>query len=190
MWSKWHPSSASTEAQSPLQEPPGPNVQATIDIPVSNQPDISEASDAALKPPDGVTEHARNRTRLWKVVGSAVVLLLALSLALGIGLGLGLKVGNSTISIRQTESRMLFGIDEMQRQKDTGPMIELGYARYRGSYLPNGVSQFLGMRYARPPTGELRWRAPFSPEATDSTQQAKEVSSELCCFTRAVSRVA
>ena len=31
------------------------------------------------------------------------------------------------------------------------------------------------MRYARPPTGHLRWRAPETPETEDKTQKAKKV---------------
>ncbi|KFA51634.1 hypothetical protein S40293_03906 [Stachybotrys chartarum IBT 40293] len=45
-----------------------------------------------------------------------------------------------------------------------GPRIDLNYATYIGKSLNNGVDQFLGMSYAAPPVGDLRWRAPAKPE--------------------------
>lgn len=64
----------------------------------------------------------------------------------------------------------------IQKSDNHGPVIDLGYARYRGTYLNNGVSEFLGIRYARPPTGDLRWRAPVEPKSEDSIQKAKKVN--------------
>ncbi|KAI0474185.1 alpha/beta-hydrolase [Xylariaceae sp. FL0804] len=45
--------------------------------------------------------------------------------------------------------------------------VDLGYSRYEG-YEAEGVHQWLGMRYAAPPTGDLRWRAPQEPPLNDS----------------------
>ena len=40
-------------------------------------------------------------------------------------------------------------------------IVDLGYSRYQGLDLePVGVKQWLGMRFAAPPTGPNRWRAP------------------------------
>ncbi|WYZ34712.1 hypothetical protein EsH8_I_000988 [Colletotrichum jinshuiense] len=50
--------------------------------------------------------------------------------------------------------------------------VDLGYARYSGSVLPSGVNQFLGMRFAAPPIGNLRWRAPQDPEPKEGTTDA------------------
>ncbi|OQD75838.1 hypothetical protein PENDEC_c006G02719 [Penicillium decumbens] len=44
--------------------------------------------------------------------------------------------------------------------------IDLGYSRYRGVSLHNDVDQYLGMRFAKPPVHELRFRAPEDPEHT------------------------
>ncbi|KAL2134032.1 hypothetical protein VTI74DRAFT_1196 [Chaetomium olivicolor] len=41
--------------------------------------------------------------------------------------------------------------------------VDLSYATYEGLRLSTGVNAFLGMRYATPPVGELRWRAPVEP---------------------------
>lgn len=51
-------------------------------------------------------------------------------------------------------------------------LIDLGYSKYQGSALDAGVNQYLGVRYAAPPIGDLRWRAPADPEVTNATQDA------------------
>jgi carboxylesterase type B len=58
----------------------------------------------------------------------------------------------------------------------TEPQVHLGYAAYEGTALLNGVSEFLGMRYAAPPTGPRRFRLPEPPLNETSIVQAKEVS--------------
>ncbi|KAL1743320.1 Alpha/Beta hydrolase protein [Schizophyllum fasciatum] len=59
----------------------------------------------------------------------------------------------------------------MQRREE-GPVVDLGYAKYRGNHtLPNTVS-FLGVPYAQPPVGDLRFRA---PAPLDTTGGATEV---------------
>jgi hypothetical protein len=50
------------------------------------------------------------------------------------------------------------------------PIIDLGYAKYRGVALPNGVSQWLGVRYAAAPVGNLRFAA-----VSDGIEDATEV---------------
>ncbi|KAL1742074.1 Alpha/Beta hydrolase protein [Schizophyllum fasciatum] len=54
-----------------------------------------------------------------------------------------------------------------------GPTVELGYATYEGTFDDmSSITQFLGMRYAAPPTGDLRWRPPQAPQHVDGVQQA------------------
>jgi hypothetical protein len=55
------------------------------------------------------------------------------------------------------------------------PIVDLGYAQYEGTALDVGVNQFLGIRYASPPLGNLRFRAPEDPVVTHGVQDAKEV---------------
>ncbi|KAI1341553.1 carboxylesterase [Xylariaceae sp. FL0016] len=52
--------------------------------------------------------------------------------------------------------------------------VNLGYAQYQGSLVGSdgGVSQFLGMRYAKAPLDDLRWRAPVEPEQHSGFQKA------------------
>ncbi|KAK5129982.1 hypothetical protein LTR08_002575 [Meristemomyces frigidus] len=47
--------------------------------------------------------------------------------------------------------------------------VDLGYSKYQGLDLePAGVKQWLGIRFAAPPTGDLRWRAPQEPPLNNS----------------------
>lgn len=53
--------------------------------------------------------------------------------------------------------------------------VDLGYARYNGKSLDAGVNQYLGMRFAAPPLGDLRFRAPAEPEEITGVQDANSV---------------
>ncbi|KAG1731963.1 Alpha/Beta hydrolase protein [Suillus paluster] len=55
----------------------------------------------------------------------------------------------------------------------SAPLIDLGYAQYQGSVdaATNTIS-FLGIRYAAPPLGNLRWAAPQPPPTVSGVQQA------------------
>ncbi|KAF8158883.1 Alpha/Beta hydrolase protein [Mycena galopus ATCC 62051] len=55
----------------------------------------------------------------------------------------------------------------------TGPVVDLGYAQYEGFVNTTlDITYFLGMRYAAPPTGELRFQAPTPPATVTGVQQA------------------
>ncbi|PPQ68679.1 hypothetical protein CVT26_002961 [Gymnopilus dilepis] len=65
------------------------------------------------------------------------------------------------------------------------PVVNLGYAQYEGATVQDKVTnathtQFLGIRYAAPPTGSLRFRAPAAPAFTAGVQQANAEPAE--CF--------
>ncbi|KAH7062714.1 carboxylesterase [Paraphoma chrysanthemicola] len=46
----------------------------------------------------------------------------------------------------------------------SGPTVHLGYASYQGVYnATTGLNVWKGIRYAHPPTGAYRWRAPSPP---------------------------
>ncbi|OTA03809.1 dipeptidyl peptidase 5 [Trichoderma parareesei] len=55
------------------------------------------------------------------------------------------------------------------------PIIDLGYAKYRGlTLLDAAVDTFLGIRYAKPPLSNLRFRAPQDPSPESSIQDASK----------------
>jgi len=59
------------------------------------------------------------------------------------------------------------------------PTVSLGYATYSGVPFFDTISNttntnFLGIRYAAPPTGSLRWAAPHPPRTTPGVQKAAE----------------
>ena len=51
-------------------------------------------------------------------------------------------------------------------------IVDLGYSVYKGTTLKNGQNQFLGIRFAAPPVGDLRFRKPQSPLPTKGIQAA------------------
>lgn len=58
-----------------------------------------------------------------------------------------------------------------QPEKDA--VINLGYATYVGTTTSAGINRFRGMRFAAPPVGDLRWRAPVAPPMSTEPQSAK-----------------
>ncbi|KAK2684591.1 hypothetical protein QWA68_016646 [Fusarium oxysporum] len=53
------------------------------------------------------------------------------------------------------------------------PIVDLDYGKYLGVRLEaSRVDQYLGMRFARPPEEDLRWRAPQDPEPFQEIQAA------------------
>jgi acetylcholinesterase len=44
--------------------------------------------------------------------------------------------------------------------------VDLGYSKYKGVEGSDGVSYWRGIRYAAPPIGDLRFRAPRDPIST------------------------
>lgn len=65
---------------------------------------------------------------------------------------------------------------EEPTKKREGPFVDLGYSKYEGNVLESNIHEYLGIRYAKAPTGDLRWRAPEEPESTTGTLKAQEVN--------------
>jgi hypothetical protein len=56
------------------------------------------------------------------------------------------------------------------------PLVDVSYSKYQGVSLDNGVTQWLGVRYAAPPVGDLRFAAPCDPVKNKTTIIADTVS--------------
>jgi para-nitrobenzyl esterase len=52
------------------------------------------------------------------------------------------------------------------------PIIEIDTGKLSGTACPDGVSAFKGIPYAKPPIGDLRWRAPQSAEPWSGIRRA------------------
>ena len=57
-----------------------------------------------------------------------------------------------------------------------GRTVHLDYASYSGTPSSNGVTKWLGMRYAAPPTENLRFAAPEDPLRVSGVHPAIQVS--------------
>ncbi|CZT49185.1 related to cholinesterase precursor [Rhynchosporium secalis] len=70
---------------------------------------------------------------------------------------------------------LYFGLRKSNDEGNTIPLVvDLGYSKYQGSHVENGVTQWLGIRYAAPPVGDLRFRAPRDPLHNDTLQIANK----------------
>ena len=96
------------------------------------------------------------RKRLWIVMLSTLI-----AFALFLGLSLGLTLDHN-LRCNSTCGRKY-------------PIIDLGYAKYQGTSSPAGIKQWLGMRYAAPPVGDLRFAAPQDPVKEDKIIKANKV---------------
>jgi hypothetical protein len=67
-------------------------------------------------------------------------------------------------------------VPHIRQEYTSSPTVSLDYATYQGVRLPAGVDQFLGMRYAAAPLGDLRFRGPKDPETVSGVQDASSVS--------------
>ena len=106
--------------------------------------------------------------KVWRIVLAIAAGLLALALILGLSLGLTLDRHHGPSGIREFHGGN--GILD--------PIVDLGYSIYQGNTYNDGVSQWLGIRYAAPPTGNLRFAAPQDPIENYTLQQATKVCSK------------
>ena len=123
-------------------------------------PDSSAPSSLAkeYKSENGQLERPSYRPRkVWWIVLATAIVFLALILGLSLGLTLGREHhGGSEIGSR-------------------GAIVDLGYSTYQGNTHSDGVNQWLGIRYAAPPTGDLRFAAPQDPIENSTLQEANKV---------------
>ncbi|KAG0653117.1 secreted lipase [Hyphodiscus hymeniophilus] len=66
--------------------------------------------------------------------------------------------------------------------RSTGPIVELGYATYQGSFDDTfGLNVWKSIRYAQPPIGNLRWQAPQKPLAINSNEITPAINQPPLC---------
>ncbi|KAF5614815.1 triacylglycerol lipase [Fusarium sp. NRRL 52700] len=70
------------------------------------------------------------------------------------------------------------------------PVVDVSYSRYRGQDLGNGVTHWLGMRYAAPPLGDLRFMPPQDPVRSRQTKNANMILSQAQFRLKCVSQSA
>ncbi|GAB7354780.1 hypothetical protein MBLNU459_g5178t1 [Dothideomycetes sp. NU459] len=60
------------------------------------------------------------------------------------------------------------------------PIIDLGYAQYEGVYnSTSGINSWFGIRYAQPPTGQLRWREPQDIELKNNYSTSVPINATI-----------
>ncbi|KAK2759093.1 hypothetical protein FQN54_003192 [Arachnomyces sp. PD_36] len=64
-------------------------------------------------------------------------------------------------------------------------IVDLGYQSYEGVSEDTGISSWLGMRYASPPLGDLRFAAPMDPEESDGEVAPADARGPVCMATDA-----
>ncbi|KAL1629157.1 hypothetical protein SLS56_005600 [Neofusicoccum ribis] len=64
------------------------------------------------------------------------------------------------------------------------PTVALAYSTYQGTPYANGITEWLGIRYAAPPTGDLRFQAPRDPYKVAGVTVA-DTHGPLCIATAA-----
>ncbi|GAB7361455.1 hypothetical protein MBLNU230_g1511t1 [Neophaeotheca triangularis] len=83
---------------------------------------------------------------------------------------------------------LLAGCLTWQTVHAVDPLVHLGYTSYRGTPLQNGITQWLGVRYAAPPVGDLRFREPQDPPGSHGYNQnvvGADVPGPICLATNA-----
>ncbi|KAK8004645.1 hypothetical protein PG989_004364 [Apiospora arundinis] len=67
------------------------------------------------------------------------------------------------------------------------PLVDLKYTKVQGTALANGATQWLGVRYAAPPVGDLRFAAPVDPAATSPGTVEDATKFRPICLPRSAS---
>ena len=108
------------------------------------------------------TLRSRLRSR-WCIATLIVAMLLVIALIVSLVLTVGRKNGGGGAATPIGPSR-------------TGTIVTLADGQYQGVSQPDGVTNWLGMRYAAAPVGDLRFAAPQNPPKFSGVHLANEVS--------------
>ncbi|KAH7252142.1 Alpha/Beta hydrolase protein [Fusarium tricinctum] len=132
--------------------------------PVSEEDSIHTPNSCANEAAVVAPPRKQPSRKKWFIIG-AIVLLVVLVLSLTLGLYYGLRKDKK-------------GDDDKDGKEPTtekkGPFVDLGYAEYEGNVLDSDIHEYLGIRFAKAPSGDLRWRAPVKPDSMTKPQKAQE----------------
>ena len=79
----------------------------------------------------------------------------------------------STLVLLATFVQVGIYAETVVTRRDGGPVVSLNYATFEGNST-GGVDSFLGIPYAQPPVGDLRFRRPKPPLPLFSTTLVSE----------------
>jgi len=71
-------------------------------------------------------------------------------------------------------SGVLFSLAAPAQSGGTDPIVATTGGQIRGTVLASGRAEFLGIPFAEPPAGELRWHAPVPPKPWSGVRDAKK----------------
>lgn len=116
------------------------------------------------------------RPRWRRLLTSRICWIIAATVMLLLGLVLGLSIGLTRSSGILPDNEPGAPQPHLpQPGQQLGAVVDLGYTKYQGDTYPGGISQWLGLRYAQPPVGHLRFAAPQSITGNGNLEMATEV---------------
>ena len=80
--------------------------------------------------------------------------------------GLAAFVSLTTLSVA--------GAGNPPRPEGSGPIVKVAAGELGGILKPSGAAEFLGIPYAQPPVGDLRWHEPLPPKKWSGVREAKQ----------------
>ncbi|RFN48553.1 lipase 2 [Fusarium flagelliforme] len=168
--------------------------------PASEEDSVHTSNNSNSTPNETVPTKKPSRKK-WFIIGG-IVILVVLVLSLTLGLYYGLKKGHNVVhdSDKDTADNASYpppnetsdnspddnddehddnknknknSGDDKPTEKKQGPFVDLGYSQYEGNVLSSDIHEYLGIRYAKSPSNDLRWKAPVKPDSTTGTLKAQ-----------------
>ena len=120
------------------------------------------------------------RPRWRRILTSRICWITTATAMLLLGLVLGLSIGLTRSSGILPDNEPGAPQPHLpQPGQQLGAVVDLGYVKYRGDTYPGGISQWLGIRYAQPPVGDLRFAAPQNITGNGTLEMATKVR-QIC----------
>ena len=140
----------------------------------------------------GLLSHKTTRPTWRRFLSSKgswlAVIMVMLSFGLILGLSIGLTVGRKHSkqgSAQQAGQPVPPANNDSNSPQPLASLVDLGYVKYQGDTYQNGISQWVGIRYAQPPIGNLRFAAPQNVTGNGTLEDATQVSPSFLQLSRA-----